>query len=245
MPAVISSQGVYCLTGNVSTSNPAGNAIEITANNVTLDLNSWKVGGQAAGTATLATGIYSTANNVVIKNGIVRGFYMGIRLTGRGATVEGLLVDKNTYTGIQVEGQGSLLRDNRIVDTGGSTATTDEDAFGIAVGGAESVIDGNLISGLTATGTGQEWGIYVWSNGDYATLRNNVISDAVSPAGGGYSAGIRMGNTSWVGVEGSTVINMDYGIYFFGSSTGTYSRNTAINCTNPFIGGTAGAGNSP
>jgi hypothetical protein len=58
LPATINTQGVFCLTGNLGTNISSGNAIYITANNVTLDLNGWKVGGQAAGTGTDAYGIY-------------------------------------------------------------------------------------------------------------------------------------------------------------------------------------------
>ena len=87
LPATIDTQGIYCLTANLATSQASGYAINITANNVTLDLNGWKVGGQAAGVGTAVYGIYSTANNVTVKNGIVRGFYAGIWLTGRGAVV--------------------------------------------------------------------------------------------------------------------------------------------------------------
>ena len=61
LPATIDAQGLYCLTGNLATGQTSGNAIIINANNVTLDLNGWKVGGQAAGSGTNAAGIYSAA----------------------------------------------------------------------------------------------------------------------------------------------------------------------------------------
>ena len=48
-PYVIATQGVYCLTGNLSTSITTGSAIEIQANNVTLDLNGFKLGELVAG----------------------------------------------------------------------------------------------------------------------------------------------------------------------------------------------------
>ena len=118
LPATISGQGIYCLTGNLATSQTSGNAITITANNVTLDLNGWKVGGQAAGSATSARGISSTANNITIKNGIIRGFSVGIYLLGRGATVQGITVDQNTQAGIAVAGAGSVVQGNQVVDTG-------------------------------------------------------------------------------------------------------------------------------
>ena len=49
LPAVITVQGIYCFTGNLSTAITTGNAIEIQTNNVVLDLNGFKLGGLAAG----------------------------------------------------------------------------------------------------------------------------------------------------------------------------------------------------
>src|SRR5262245_14516364 len=58
---VISAPGIYCLATDVimAASFTTGNAIEIAANYVTLDLNGHKVHGAAAGTATKAVGIYA------------------------------------------------------------------------------------------------------------------------------------------------------------------------------------------
>ena len=78
-PATISSPGVYCLESDPSLSISTGAAITINANNVTLDLNSHRLGALAAGTATQAIGIYALNHtNITIKNGIVRGFAVGI-----------------------------------------------------------------------------------------------------------------------------------------------------------------------
>jgi hypothetical protein len=88
LPATITAQGIYCLTGNLATSQSSGIAITINANNVT------------------------------IKNGIVRGFYYGINLTGSGAVVQDMLADSNTFIGIDVNGLGALVEHNQIVNTG-------------------------------------------------------------------------------------------------------------------------------
>src|SRR5262245_18005116 len=44
LPAVISVSGIHCLTGDLSTSMTSGIAVEITANNVILDLNGFRLG---------------------------------------------------------------------------------------------------------------------------------------------------------------------------------------------------------
>ena len=237
LPAVISTQGVYCLTGNLATSQTSGNAITITANNVTLDLNGWKIGGQAAGTATQAFGIYSAAVNVTVKNGIVRGFRDGIILEGRGAVVRDMLIDQNTTVGILVDGSGAVIDHNQVVDTGGSTVAPNLAAFGIfaGYGSVGATFSNNMVSGLTATGAGNEFGIYLV--GANSTVRDNVVSDTAKPTGGGTSFGIQEAYSTAVN---NSVSNFDYGIY----TAGIYAHNTVYNCTTPYYGGTAGADNS-
>ena len=237
LPAVIDTQGIYCLTGNLATSQTSGYAIQITANNVTLDLNGWKLGGQAAGSGTGAFGIFSAANNVTIKNGIVRGFLSGIFLTGRGAVVQDMLADQNLSAGIRVQGEGSVVEHNQVVDTGGSTFNTTVNAVGIDADGPGSTVSNNMVSGLTATGAGHEYGIGVI--GADSTVRDNVVSDSARPTGGGNSYGIYQIQSIAVS---NTVSNFYIGIY---NNGGIYAHNTAYNCTTNYSGGTAGAGNSP
>src|SRR5262245_27897329 len=70
----ISAPGIYCLATDVimAASFTAGNAIDITASYVTLDLNGHKVHGAAAGPATQAVGIHAlNRRNVTVKNGTV------------------------------------------------------------------------------------------------------------------------------------------------------------------------------
>ena len=237
LPATIDTQGLYCLTGNLATSQVSGIAINITANNVTLDLNGWKVGGQAAGTGTNAFGIYSTAVNVTVKNGIVRGFFAGIWLTGRGAVVQDMLVDQNTKTGIFVNGTGAVVEHNQVVDTGGSTNGTNVNAVGIEADSGGVKLNNNMVSGLTATGNGDEYGIF--ASGANSLVQNNFVTDTAVPTGGGSSFGIyQYGNSLAVN---NTVSNFDYGIV----NSGIYAHNTAYNCTTPYYLGTAGVGNSP
>ena len=239
LPATIDTQGLYCLTGNLATDISSGNAIEITANNVALDLNGWKVGGQAAGTGTNAYGIYSTAVNVTVKNGIVRGFNCGIYLTGRGAVVQGITADQNTTVGIKVSGPGSLIQGNQVVDTGGSTSAAIVSVIGIFASGSGTTVSNNMVSGLTATGSGTETGIL--HSG--ATVRDNMVSDTAVRLGGLASYGIQiLGGGSSIAVN-NAVANFVYGI---ASNSGSiYAHNTVVNCNTAYSGGTAGAGNSP
>ena len=243
LPVTISAQGIYCLTGNLATSQTSGNAITINANNVTLDLNGWKVGGQAAGPGTMATGIYSEAANVTVKNGIVRGFIAGVSLRGRGATVQGITADQNTRVGIYVEGQGSLVQGNQVVDTGGSTEAQNSSAMGIGVMGSGSLVQNNLVSGLMAVGSASEYGVFFYGGAVQSTARNNIVNDAARPTGGGSSNGVMMQGPSAVAVSSNIVTNFTVCVNYASGATGTYSRNTAIGCDTQYAGGTAGSGN--
>ena len=59
LPAIITVQGIYCFTGNLSTAITSGSAIDIQTNNVVLDLNGFKLGGLGAGLGTNAVGIHA------------------------------------------------------------------------------------------------------------------------------------------------------------------------------------------
>src|SRR5436190_3292229 len=59
LPAVITTQGVFCLTHDLTTAITSGTAIDIQVNNVTIDCNGCKIGGLAAGTSSTTRGIYA------------------------------------------------------------------------------------------------------------------------------------------------------------------------------------------
>src|SRR5688572_12403874 len=76
LPAHISTPGVWCLRHDVSTAIGAGAAINIAANNVTLDCNGFRIGGLAAGPGSMASGVYvSGRQNASVRNCGIRGFY--------------------------------------------------------------------------------------------------------------------------------------------------------------------------
>ena len=125
LPAVITTQGIYCFTGHLSTNIMAGFAIDIQTSNVVLDLNAFKLGGLAGGPATQAIGIHAlNRQNITIKNGTVRGFLRGIQLetsgTSQGHVVDGIRADQNTAVGIEVAGAGNIVRNNQVVATAAS-----------------------------------------------------------------------------------------------------------------------------
>src|SRR5690242_4309124 len=60
LPAVIATQGTWCLKGDLSTAITSGTAITINTNNVTIDCNNFKLGGLAAGAGTSTYGIFAS-----------------------------------------------------------------------------------------------------------------------------------------------------------------------------------------
>jgi hypothetical protein len=204
VPAVITVQGVHCLQSNKNSAVPNGNLIEIQANNVVIDLNGFKLGGLAAGTATTATGIFALdRQNITIRNGIIRGFQTGVFLQGAassGYLVENLLLEQNRSTGVAVQGTGNVIRNNRVVNTGGGVGTI---AYGIQVEGASNtVISENIVSGTSETGTAA--GIIATPTSTLIEVRGNTVLDTSDAT---TTHGIDIASSTDVTVIGNLLLN--------------------------------------
>jgi parallel beta-helix repeat protein len=189
LPATISTQGTWCLSKHLSTGMSSGDAITIATNNVTLDCNDFRIGGLAAGTGTLTNGIRAaTRMNTTIRNCSVRGFLRGIYFTsGGGHLVVNNSFDGNTRYGIWVASAGSTIRNNLIVNTGGSTASLG-DAYGIYAQSGVDVLN-NTVNGVAGTGTNSDArGINTSLNGFGSVNRNRVRG--LAPTGTGRHLGI-------------------------------------------------------
>jgi hypothetical protein len=239
VPYSIDTAGVYCFTGNLNTSMTSGIVIAIQADNVVLDLNGWKLDGLGAGNATSTLGIWaSERKNITIRNGTIRGFLVGISLTDNAPftaseshLIEGIRADKNTYLGMEVKGRGNMVRDNRVVDTGGSISNTI--ATGMELAGIGVHVLNNAINSTTATG--DEPGTGMWfGDVDGAVIEGNRIDDVRSADDVG--RGIVIGSSTGVLTIGNRITNADYGIMYLGS-TGKYRDNMTSEVTTSYIGG--------
>ena len=175
LPAVISGQGVWCVKQHLTTSIAAGNAITINANNVTLDCNNFNLDGSGAGLATQAVGIYANGRaNVVVRHCRVRGFYKGLAFlgTGGGHLIEDNSFEGSTYNGLTVQ-TGSVVRRNRVLDTGKSTVTTAP--IGIYASQSTDVLD-NTVSGVTATAASNSNAVGIFTSGD---IDNSIAGNRV------------------------------------------------------------------
>ena len=220
----ISTPGLYCLTTDVvmAASFKSGNAIEIAANYVTLDLNGHKVHGAAAGSATAAVGIHAqNRRNVTIKNGTVWGFDVGIQLgtssstTLAGYLIEGVRAELNRETGILVSGANNTVRNNIVANTGPSGMAGPHVAYGILVAGDGTRVVNNDVLTVTATGAADEAGIFI-------AQCNNVL------------------------VVGNRITTADFGIKFDPFATGKFRDNLAFGIVMlPYDpGGATNAGNN-
>jgi hypothetical protein len=222
LPAVITKPGVYCFTGDLVTDITSDQAIiEISAHNVVLDLNGFKLGGLPAGPGTFAVGIFAfDRQNITIKNGTVRGFLRGIFLTDNGASqghvVEDIRADQNTFVGIDVEGSGTIIRNNQVVATGGTTVNGPETfAYGIIVLGDGLRVLNNDVIHTVKQGTGIAWGILFT----------------------GVSGGLAVNNR---------ITGADRGIEFAINNTGKYRDNLTFDVPTAtrFVGGTDAGNNN-
>ena len=112
-PITLSVPGSYKLTGNlvVPASLPG---VVVTATGVTLDLNGFSISGPGTCTRNDITavvtcvglsgdpdGVYFKSGGNTLRNGIVRGFYDGVRLSGADH-IENMLVEQNAGSGMSV-----------------------------------------------------------------------------------------------------------------------------------------------
>lgn len=206
MPTVISTQGVYCLKQHMPINLASGAAITVTVNNVTIDCNEFKIGNLAAGPATNAVGILANGRlNVTVRNCGVRGFRSGVQLIDGDYRILDNRFDLNTQTGIFVSGDGSAVRRNDVVDTGGSPLAGLTEFHGISVSGDIDIIDNN-VSGVmsTAGGNGGVYGIRT-AGMDSGTIRENRVRN-LAPDGSGFQRGIWNQDGGHNTVEHNTIV---------------------------------------
>ena len=178
LPVTLDSGGRYCLRNDVSTPISSGTAIEVNANNVTLDCNGFKIGNLAGGSGSTATGVLTDRLNTRITGCHFRGFkspVMGVN--AHGAQITDNFFEGGLYYGLYLAGDGTLVRANRFVDTGGATG-----GYAVRVDG-RGEIRGNTVDGVT-TGAGAAMGIS--GAGDFIVVDNSFSGLAGSVVGSEY-----------------------------------------------------------
>ena len=239
VPFTISSPGSYCLTIDLGhAAFASGNAITIAANAVVLDLNEHKLGGSAAGVGTQAIGIYGlNRRQITIKNGTVRGYLRGIWLddtTGsftasRGNLIEDVHAESNTETGIRISGHGSIVRGNKVADTGGTTSSgPNVPTFGIQVFGPENrILDNDVTDTLPV---GSEISVGISAAGEGTIVEGNRVGNGALVA----SKGLALTGGDVLAV-GNRMSRFTTGLEMSGSG-GKYRDNLTAGCTTAYSG---------
>ncbi len=208
LPAIITVQGVYCLKSDLATSMTSGKAIDIQTNNVTIDFNNFKLGGQAAGAGTAAYGVYAlNRKNITLRNANIRGFYYGVLLDdfssnidSGGHIIEDSRFDGNREVGIHIEGTGNSVRRNQIVNTGGSALA----AGIVSLGPGVEIIDNHVHNTFSSSFNAE--GILFLTKSDVAMVLRNRISETTSTAGG-LTYGIDHSSGSRVVIRDNQIVN--------------------------------------
>jgi parallel beta-helix repeat protein len=255
LPAVISTQGTWCLKQDVNTAISTGKAITIATNNVTLDCNDFKVGGLAAGITTQTFGIYAVdRSNVTVRHCNIRGFRHGIAISSSdpfsspgGHTIEDNRLDGNTAVGILVTGDGSTIRRNRVNDTG--QTTTGATAYGIVAQYSVDVLD-NTVSGVAArsSSNGSAIGINTLTS-DGGSINGNRVRGLLKDGTGidegivsDSSANVAIHSNDLVGNATAGSIGIDCNANYYGNGI-TDNGTTVANQVNGFVTGILGCSN--
>ncbi len=202
LPFDISTSGSYYLTGNQTST---GNGINVSADNVTMDFNGFKITGPGK-TSGVGIGINMVGRtNVEIKNGTVTQFgYAGIQEysgslpgTGKRHRILNMRVTDNGGDGLYLAGSNFYISGNTV--SGNGTA-------GIFAAGTGSIIIGNTVADNADNGLGVTTGCAVKNNTAYHN--------------GHY--GIQVGNESLV--EGNVAISNN-------TAGGYANMDTCATCT--------------
>jgi hypothetical protein len=208
----ITAGGSYYLTANLTGASTTQDAITISADNVTIDLNGFAL-LNTAGTGTSADGIsFTSRKNVTIRNGTIQGFSRGIFGNGisPGILLEYLKIGGCFLRGISLlpntDVPGGVVRHNVIYTIGGSTVgAADQEVRGIELSGGSFVVEANTVVGITGKGASEGYGIFCTLNQDTFVINNRISRT---------DNGIRMNGPN------------------------EYRDNFTSNCTNPYVAGT-------
>ena len=191
-PYFITSSGSYRLTGNLTVS-AAFDAIDVTANNVTIDLNGFSIVGTGGGFGINASG----NNDVTVENGAVTGFTNGVDV-GTSGIVRNVHADGNTggiFGGNNTVIEGCTANSSTTfngITCAAGCAISGNTANGNAGVGINSG-NGSVISGNTAFHNTSNAGINCFGSGCLITGNtafNNSIGIAASDGTTGYAGNV-------------------------------------------------------
>jgi Right handed beta helix region len=240
VPCVIRRPGCYRLEHDLVYSGSSGTAIEVAAHDVTIDLQGFSL-RNSAGLDTCATGIGGTGlTGVTITNGTVRGFRYGIFLqNGKKYRIMNIRAEESGQWGMSVEGQDCVIRDNVVLNCGGSRASCSRVCIAMRLFGARLTVEKNILLGLRRSPGNSEW---VGVHFDFAPrtlFANNII---VAAAREPDTWGLWVNGGQWADAGRTDVlmkknlfVNLETAASFVDYATGTCSHNLLLNVVNSFL----------
>jgi hypothetical protein len=221
-PIMICQSGSYRLSGHLSVPNADTNGIDITADNVTLDLNGFTLSGPVTCTPfsiplhCTATGkgigisvVTASSKNITVQNGTVRG--MGSSGIQFSTTVGGLVED------MHVESSGGSMGAGIVMDIGTVTrCTVTANAGSGIVASSDSTISFNSVTSNGAIGVG---GGGLVSNNDISENGQDGISGAELVLHNSIHANRGFGINGASGFLGNLILS---------NNAGTFTRATSM-----------------
>ena len=192
-PVTISRSGSYRLSGNLSVDDATLHAVHITADNVSLDLNGFTIRGPVTCSgATPATitcapasgygnGVYaSDRRSVVVRNGSVRGFHVGVRTSLAAGRIESLDVSHTRELGIAAYGNDWLVAGNTVSMSGHGGITSAglvrDNSVSMTRSAGIFLANGALATGNRVHRSGYGTGMSASSSSDRWSAAFNAIS---------------------------------------------------------------------
>jgi hypothetical protein len=225
-PFNIKALGSYYLTGNITVTS--GDAIDINASGVTLDLNGFTISSTADPAAGTAISINGSVHNIQILNGTISGSstYNGGNY-GNSGFLDGIYCESETNGGIEINVRVTGVSVFGCLDDGINLGT----GLGSIVESCSvSTVGGN---GIVADIVANSWAMVCGDNGIYATTANNCVGGATS-SGTGLYAGNTAENCSGSSQDGDGLFAASTAMNCNGSSTsgtGLDANNNAENCS--------------
>jgi hypothetical protein len=188
-PVQITFSGSYYLAEDIL-AFPARDGIEITASNVTLDLNGFTIYGNLEVGSLDGIKVTGTRSNITVRNGVVRDFFgMGLNLTfTENALVEQVHAANNLQRGISMGSSGVVksctARGNGSLGIwGGQGAVVSDSSASENANQGIFVGPGALVSNCTANDNGETGITASISLIEHCTARNNSQDGIISSSG--------------------------------------------------------------
>ena len=180
IPATITTQGTWCLQHNLTSSSTGIHAVDIQADNVTIDCNGFKIGNVPAGINTSSIGIFADNRaDITVRRCTILGFHDGINIDStnvqNGHLIEDNVLLQNRVNGIIAVGNGAIVRRNRVVNTGGNSSA--QASSGIVTSG--DVLD-NVVDGFfAASGVSDFNSVGIQTSGNGSLVQGNRVRNPV------------------------------------------------------------------